>query len=241
MKRIIACLLGLTLVSYVLADEVYVACAANFIQPAQQIAKVFEQKTGHTVLISSGSTGKFYTQIKKGAPFDVFLAADSKTPKKLEKEQETVLGSRFTYAKGKLVLFSLTEKDPLACLQGKNFSHLAIASPQLAPYGQAAKETLTHLGLWKEIQEQLVIGENIAQAFQFVDSKNAPLGFVALSQTRENASKGFAWLVPNDYYNPIFQDAVLLKKGENNQAAKLWMTFLKDQEALSIIRNFGYE
>lgn len=246
-KRFVALSLGLSLIglSAANAETVNVAVAANFSVPMKIIAENFEKTSGHKVTISSGSTGKFYAQIKNGAPFDVFLAADDKTPIKLEKENEIVPGSRFTYAIGTLVLWSAKEGYVDAngdILKKQSFAHLSIASPKLAPYGLAAQETLQKLKLWEAMQPKLVQGENIAQAHQFVATGNAELGFVALSQVYKDGKvqSGSAWIVPSEYYNPIRQDAVMLNKGKDNAAAAALMAYLKTEPALKVIRSFGY-
>lgn len=247
MKQFVALALGLSLigVSAANAETVNVAVAANFSVPMKMIAENFEKASGHKVAISSGSTGKFYAQIKNGAPFDVFLAADEKTPIKLEKENEIVSGSRFTYAIGTLVLWSAKEGYVDAkgdILKKQSYTHLSIASPKLAPYGLAARETLEKLKLWDAVQPKLVQGENIAQAHQFVATGNAELGFVALSQVYKDGKvqSGSAWIVPAEYYNPIRQDAVILNKGKDNAAATALIAYLKTEPALKVIRSFGY-
>lgn len=247
LKHITAIILGLCCfgLSAAHAETVRVAVAANFATPIKTIAENFEKATGHQVRISSGSTGKFYTQIKNGAPFDVFLAADDKTPAKLEKEGETIPGSRFTYAVGKLALWSAKENTIDAngnILKTPHYAHLAIASPRLAPYGLAAQETLEKLRLWDAVQPRLVQGENIAQAYQFAASGNAELGFVALSQIYKDGKiqSGSAWIIPADYYRPILQDAVILNNGKNNPAATAFAQYLKSEPALKVIRSFGY-
>jgi molybdate transport system substrate-binding protein len=229
-----------------LADQAQIAVAANFIGPAQKIADKFAQESGHTVSVISGSTGKFYAQIKNGAPFDAFLAADDATPAKLEKEGETVAGSRFTYAIGKLALWSTqpTLVDSKGeVLPKSTFSHIAVANPKLAPYGTAAIETLTALGLKDKLQNKIVFGENIAQTHQFVASGNAELGFVALSEIYKDGkiSSGSAWIVPSKLYTPIRQDAVLLVKGKDNKAAAAFLAYLKSPAAQSIIKSYGYD
>lgn len=236
------CLFGLSAAH---AETVRVAVAANFSTPIKTIAENFKKATGHQVSISSGSTGKFYTQIKNGAPFDVFLAADDKTPARLEKEGETVPGSRFTYAVGKLALWSAKENMVDAkgdILKTQQYSRLSIASPKLAPYGLAAQETLEKLQLWDTVQPRLVQGENIAQAYQFAASGNAELGFVALSQIYKDGKiqSGSAWIVPAEYYRPIRQDAVILNNGKTNPAATAFTQYLKSEPALKVIRSFGY-
>lgn len=227
------------------AAEVKVAVAANFTEPMQMIAVNFERDTGHKLVISTGSTGKFYAQIKHGAPFDVFLAADSATPQRLEKENATVSGSRFTYAIGKLALWSPQAElvdNKGRVLRKQNFRHIAIASPKLAPYGAAAIETLTHLNLLDALRPKLVQGENIAQTYQFVITGNAELGFVALSQIVKDGKlkSGSAWIVSSRLYNPIRQDAVILEKGKDNPAAAALMDYLKSDKARATINSYGY-
>lgn len=229
-----------------LADEIQVAVAANFTAPMKEIGAAFEAKTGHKVSLSFGATGNFYTQIKNGAPFDILLAADSETIKKMGAEGLTAPGSDFCYTQGQLVLWS-TKADYIDA-EGKvlnsDFKHLAIADPKLAPYGLAAQEVLTKLGLWDKLEQskRLVEGKNISQAFQFVDSGNAELGLVALSQIFKEGEpiKGSYWKVPADLYSPIKQDGAILKKAENSQAAKDLMAFLKGEEARKIIKSYGY-
>lgn len=239
-------LIAATVVSLpAMADEVQVAVAANFTAPMQDIAAQFEKDTGHTAKLSFGATGKFYAQISHGAPFEVFLAADSKTPAKLDAENATVPGTRFTYAKGTLVLWSKDDKGVDAkgdVLKTSTAPHLAIANPKTAPYGTAAIQTMTKLGVMDSWQSRLVQGENIAQTYQFVATGNAPLGFVALSQVFKNGkiTNGSAWIVPQEMHDPILQDAVLLKKGENNAAAKALLEYLKGSKAHAIIESYGY-
>jgi molybdate transport system substrate-binding protein len=223
------------------AETVSVAVAANFSAAAEHLAAAFKVKTDDDVLISAGATGALYTQVTQGAPFQVFLSADSKRPAQAVTEGFAVEGSAFSYAMGKLVLFSpsIDLADGEAVLTGGAFQHLAIADPATAPYGAAAFEVMTALGLDSVLQPKLVTGENIMQTLQFVESGNAELGFVALSQLigREG---GFQWLVPGELYSPIVQDAVLLKTGENNQAAKAFLEFLKSDEGKAIIEKYGY-
>ena len=228
------------------ADEVQVAVAANFTAPMKLIAADFEKQTGHKVTLAFGSTGKFYAQITNGAPFEVFLAADDETPSKLEKEGTAVNGTRFTYATGKLVLWSAQPGFVDAqgdVLKKNNFSKLAIAAPKLAPYGAAAVETLTKLGLLATLEPKLVTGESIGQAFSFVSTGNAELGFIALSQVYQDGKlkSGSGWTVPENLHNPIRQDAVLLTKGKDNKAAVALLAFLKTDPAKAVIRSFGYQ
>ncbi|WP_346380314.1 molybdate ABC transporter substrate-binding protein [Acidithiobacillus sp.] len=227
------------------AAEVQVAVAANFAAPMKKIAAEFERATGDKAVLSLGSTGNFYAQIKNGAPYQVFLSADAATPRKLEREGLAVAGTGFTYAIGKLVLWSAQPGFIDAggeVLKKENFRHLAVANPQLAPYGAAALETLRKLGLLATLTPKLVQGQNIAQTYQFVASGNAQLGFVALSQAYEGGKlkSGSAWIVPADLYHPIRQDAVLLKPGAANPAARALMRFLKGAQARAVIQDYGY-
>jgi molybdate transport system substrate-binding protein len=227
------------------AEEVQVAVAANFTAPAKLIAARFEKETGHKAVLSFGATGKFYAQIRNGAPFEVLLAADDRTPAKLEEEGVAVPDSRFTYAVGQLVLWSAQPDlvDDAGEVLGKgDFKHLAIANPKTAPYGAAAIETLTALNLLEAVEPKLVQGENIAQTHQFVMSGNAELGFVALSQVWKDGklAAGSAWVVPEALHQPIRQDAVLLDPGAGNAAAIAWLDFLKGEKARAVIQAFGY-
>jgi molybdate transport system substrate-binding protein len=228
------------------AADVSVAVAANFTLPMQKIAQSFEQDTGHKALLAFGATGGFYAQIKNGAPFQVLLSADQETPARLEKEGLGVAGTRFTYAIGKLVLWSkqagLVDAKGDVLRQG-GFDKLAIANPKLAPYGAAAIETLTQLGLLAQLKPKFVEGANIAQTYQFVASENAALGFVALSQVfaEGRLTQGSAWRVPARFHAPIQQDAVLLQTGKDNVAASALMTYLRGDKARTIIRAYGYE
>lgn len=228
------------------ADEVQVAVAANFTAPIQAIAKDFEKDTGHKLIASFGATGQFYAQIKNGAPFEVFLSADDTTPEKLENEGETVKGSRFTYAIGTLALWSPKAgyvDDKGEVLKKNDYKHLSIANPKAAPYGLAATQVLAKLNLTEATNGKLVEGQNITQAFQFVSTGNAELGFVALSQIYKDGkvSKGSAWIVPADLHDPIKQDAVILNKGKDNAAAKALVDYLKGPKAAEVIKSYGYE
>lgn len=228
------------------AAEVQIAVAANFTAPIKEIAALFERDTGHRVLAAFGPTGGLYTQIRNGAPFEVFLSADASTPARLEKEGEVVAGSRFTYAIGKLVLWSATAgyvDEQGEVLKRNEFKHLSIANPKTAPYGLAATQVLDRLGLSAAVQAKLVEGSNISQAHQFVASGNAELGFVALSQVYRDGriESGSAWVVPADMYSPILQDAVLLNKGKDNPAATELLEYLKGAQAAEVIRSYGYE
>ena len=232
--------------SVALAGETRVAVATNFLSTFEAIAERFEHETGHQILVSSGSSGKLYVQIQHGAPFDLFLSADAQRPERLEQEGLAVSGSRFTYAVGRLTLWSV---DPLVIhgdgktmLRKGTFQFLAIANPKTAPYGQAAVQTLKALKLWEHMEGRLVRGENIGQTFQFVFTENAQLGFVALSQVLDPKLKsvGARWDVPTHLYTPLTQQAVLLKRGRENSAAKSFMDYMKGKTARDIIEGFGY-
>lgn len=224
-----------------LADQTHVAVAANFTGAAKEIAAAFHEKTGHVAVLSFGSTGQLYTQITQDAPFQILLAADSVRPKKAIDDDLAVTDSRFTYAIGKLVLWSKTAGlvKGVETLKGAAFAKLAICNPAAAPYGVAAVEAMKSLGVFDPLQEKLVQGADITQAFQFVYSGNAELGFVALSQLT-GESGGSRWMVPQDLYTPIRQDAVLLKKGADSAAAAAFMVFLRGPEARAIIEKYGY-
>ncbi|HEY0289416.1 MAG TPA: molybdate ABC transporter substrate-binding protein [Pseudomonas sp.] len=237
---------GVFSVSSASADEVQVAVAANFTAPIQAIAQDFEKDTGHKLVASFGATGQFYTQIKNGAPFEVFLAADDTTPAKLEQENEIVKGSRFTYAVGTLALWSAKEgyvDDKGEVLKKNQYQHLSIANPKAAPYGLAATQVLEKLGLTEATKPKLVEGQSIAQAYQFVSTGNAELGFVALSQVFKDGklNSGSAWIVPANLHEPIKQDAVILNKGKDSAAAKALMDYLKGPKAAAVIKSFGYQ
>jgi len=228
------------------AGKLSVAVASNFSSPAKQIATRFEAQTGHKLIMSFGSTGQFHAQIKNGAPFEVFLSADSLTAALLEESGLAVAASRFTYATGKLVLWSPLPgfvDDQGAVLRKNAFQKIAMANPKLAPYGAAALETLEKMGLKEGLKDRIVEGLNITQTHQFVASGNVPLGFVALSQVFENGNlaAGSAWIVPKGMHAPIRQDAVLLKKGMSNPAAQAFLQFLRSEEAKAVIRAYGYE
>ncbi len=242
-KLLFGLLLSLPLPS--LADEVQVAVAANFTAPMKTIAADFEKDTGHKAQLAFGSTGKFYAQIRNGAPFQMLLAADDETPSRMEKEGLVMAGSRITYAIGTLVLWSAKPGfvDGKGEVLGKGgFEHLAIADPKLAPYGAAAMETLTRMGMADKLQAKMVHGENIGQTFQFVKTGNAELGFVALSQVMKDGklAEGSAWVVPSNMHQPIRQDAAILTGGKGNAAAEALMKYLKGPKALAVIKSYGY-
>lgn len=222
------------------AGEVHVAVATNFAKTARALAGAFAAETGHRAVVSDGSTGKLYAQIVNGAPFEVFLAADAERPRRLEAEGRAVAGTRFPYALGRLVLWSpdaarITGAD---ALEREDFRRLAIASPELAPYGAAARALLEQLGLWEHLQRRLVRGEDVGQAFQFVATGNAELGLVALSQV--SGRGGSQWIVPPDRYPPIEQQAVLLAPGRSDPAARAFLDFLRGDAARAQIERAGY-
>jgi len=239
-----ACLaIALTLLAsgHATAASTNVAVAANFTEPAKDIAAAFKAKTGHDAVLSFGASGQFYTQITQGAPFQVFLSADDTRPKKLVDGGLAVQGSRFTYAIGKLVLWSRTPGLVTGeeTLKAATFAKLSICNPDAAPYGLAAVETMKSLKLYDALQPKLVVGANISQAYQFVETGNAEIGFVALSQLKDNTT-GSRWMVPQTLYAPIRQDAVLLTGGAANAAATAFLAFLKGPEARAIIETYGY-
>lgn len=228
------------------SDDVRVAAASNIIGPMQSIAAAFEAAAGHPVKVSYGSSGKLYAQIQHGAPFDVFFSADQDKPARLEAADMILKGSRYTYAIGQLALWSANKQaidaNASLLLEGR-FRKLAIANPRLAPYGVAAVEVLDRLNLTNDTRPRWVQGENIAQTYQFVSTGNADLGFVAVSQIIVDGrlNHGSAWIVPEDMYTPIKQDAVLLKRAQNSAPAQAFLTFVKSPAATDILRSFGYQ
>ncbi|MBU1211903.1 MAG: molybdate ABC transporter substrate-binding protein [Alphaproteobacteria bacterium] len=228
------------------AERAYVAAAANFAEVLEALQPIFKSGTGHELIVTIGSTGKLYAQIVNGAPFEVLLAADQARPERLVAEGHAVGGSRFTYAIGLLVLWSpdagRIADDPAAALRAPDVSAIAIANPALAPYGFAARQALEKMGLWSELSSKIAMGENIGQTFSMVASGNAQLGFVAKSYalSPRNSVRGSLWSVSTQYYDPIRQDAVLLKKGSSNKAAKAFMEFLRKPEARAVIEKYGY-
>jgi molybdate transport system substrate-binding protein len=223
------------------AGQTNVAVAANFTEAAKEIAQAFKAKTGNEAILSLGSTGQLYTQISQGAPFEVFLAADDARPKQAVDEGLAVKGSQFTYAIGKLVLWSHDPKlvQGAETLKSGKFEKIAIANPTAAPYGAAAVQAMKAQGVYDKLQPKIVQGSNIAQTYQFVETGNAELGFIALSQVA-NSQEGSRWLVPADMYDPIRQDAVLLTKGADSKAANGFVEFLKGPEAARIMESYGY-
>lgn len=226
------------------AEEVMIAVAANFTDTTRVLAPLFEKATGHSTKISYGSTGKLYSQIEHGAPFEVFLAADSRRPIKAEKAGLAVPGTRFVYAKGKLALWSVKPalfESGEAFLKSGLFEHIALANPKTAPYGQAAEQVMRHLGVLDQLSAKLVKGDSISQTFQFAATGNAQAGFVALAQIKAwKGDSGTLWEIPPGYYLPIDQAAVLLIKGESNPAAAAFLEFLNSDAAREVIERFGY-
>ena len=217
-----------------------IAVASNFSEPMRALSQRFESRTGQPLRLIFGSTGKLYAQIRNGAPFDIFFAADSKRPLRLEQEGRIIPGSRFSYARGQLVLWSPTLSSPLEQLQqAEGERYLALANPKLAPYGLAAQQVLQKLGLWQGLQRRIVRGENIGQTFQFVHSGNAELGFVALAQLQqpEQSTPGYRWAIPLEDYDPIIQQAVLLN---DSAAARAFIEFIASDEAQQLITEYGY-
>ena len=239
--RALALLLAFFVSAPALADQLRVAVAANFTAPARELAGLFKERSGHEAVLSFGSSGQFYAQITQAAPFDVFLSADAERPEKLVKDGLALAESRFTYAIGRLVLWSRDQRaDAGEAALRQSFSKLAIANPAAAPYGGAALDVLRHVGLLEALRARLVQGTSIAQTFQFIESGNAELGFIALSQL-EGRTDGGRWLVPGQLHRSLQQDAVLLTQGQSNKAATEFLNFLKSVEARALIARFGYE
>lgn len=228
------------------AGDVTIAVAANFTAPMKQITAEFEKSTGHKIVASFGSTGQLYAQVKNGAPFELFFSADSSTPSKLIAENAAVSAEQFTYALGKLVLWSakpgFVGADAGVLKQGQ-FDRIAIANPKLAPYGTAAVETMRALGVHDKLQAKFVTGENIGLTFHFAATGNAQLGFIALSQVMKDGriTRGSAWIVDQKLYTPIKQDVVLLKKGKGKPAAEALLKYVRGEQARTIIRSYGYD
>jgi molybdate transport system substrate-binding protein len=244
-RNLVLIFLQITLLISIQAAEVTVAVASNFSLPMRKIVAQFEVDFGHKVRLSFGSTGAFYSQIKNGGPFHLLVAADQETPARLEKEGLGLAGTRFTYAQGRLVLWSrqagLVDREG-EILKAGHFQKLALANPKLAPYGVAAMETLSSMGLTEQLKSKFVQGENISQAYQFVETENAQIGFVAMSQVffESKLLKGSAWIVPPQLYSPIQQDAILLLAGQKNSVAIELMRYLKTDKAKSVMSAYGY-
>jgi molybdate transport system substrate-binding protein len=241
-RTLVFTLLALARCASAAADETTVAVATNFTNAMSSLVERFEQRTGHRVLVSFGSTGNHYAQIKSGAPFDAFFSADAERPRLLEDEGLIVPGSRFRYAVGRIALWSPRERyvdDAGRVLRTGDFRHLAIANPDVAPYGAAAREVLQALGIWEALEARLVRGQDIGQAYSFVHTGNAELGFVAWAQLKKPDSEieGSYWLVPETMHTPIAQEAVLLR---DVPAARALLEFVESADARTIIRSYGY-
>lgn len=246
MKRLSALILSLLAIATAHADEVTVAVAANFTGPMQVISVLFERDTGHKASLAFGATGGFYAQIRNGAPFEILLSADDETPARLIKEGNGIAGSNFTYAIGKVVLWSADAKLIDAkgeVLKKGGFKHIAIANPKTAPYGAAALQVMGKLGVADNLKPLFAQGDNITQTYQFVATGAAELGFVAYSQVIKNGQigTGSGWIIPGNLYDPIRQDAVLLAKGKDKPAAIALLNFLRSEKAQAVIKSFGYE
>ena len=238
------CLIAASLTAF--AATIDVAVASNFSAPIHIIASQFQKETGHVLRVSIGSTGSLYAQIKNGAPFDIFLAADTQTPAKIGEEGLGIASSQFTYARGRLVLWSAQARvvdSQGNVLKKMAFNKIAMANPQLAPYGLAAQEVLQQLGLQESLKTKIVMGDNISQAYQFIATQNASLGFVALSQVMEQGliQKGSVWLIPTQLHTPLKQDAILLRKAEKNTTAISFLQYLKKSSTQQLIRSYGYD
>ena len=228
------------------AAEATVAVATNFLVPLRSLAEEFTARTGHTLRISSGSTGQLYAQITNGAPYDVFLSADAARPQRLEEAGVTLPGTRRTYAFGRIVLWSAEPGRVSAggaeALRTLGDGKIALANPEVAPYGVASQETLERLGFWEPFQDRLVRGINVAQVFQFIGTGNAAMGFIAMSQLAGRPKDGeeSIWIVPADLHGPIRQVMVLLERAEGNEAAFAFLDFLAAPDILARIESFGY-
>lgn len=247
LAAVLAGTLGIFYSAMALAETATIAVAANFTKTIEKVGEQFTKETGHSVKFSFGPTGKLYAQIKNGAPFDAFFGADERRPLKTVEDGLGVKQSYFVYAQGQIALYSAeypVKEQPLEVLKEAKFNHLAIANPRTAPYGERAQAFLKSKGLYDGVKKKLVNGESIAHAFQYVATDNAPIGFVALSQLVDPQSpvyqKGQYWIVPQQDYAPIKQGALILKRGENNAAAKAFMAFIKTPQALEIIHSYGY-
>ena len=228
------------------AARATVAVATNFLVPLRALAEEFTARTGHSLRISSGSTGQIYAQITNGAPYDVFLSADAARPLRLEEAGAALPGTRRTYALGRIVLWSAdsgrVDAGGAEALGTLGDGKIAIANPEVAPYGVASQETLERLGFWEPFQDRLVRGINVAQVFQFIGTRNAAMGFIAMSQLsgRPKGGEGSIWIVPTDLHGPIRQDMVLLERAAGNEAAFAFLDFLAAPDILARIEGFGY-
>ena len=246
LRRLLTLTAALALSAAAQAEVVQIAVAANFTAPARALAEIFARTTGHEAKLSFGATGAFYTQIKNGAPFDVFLSADNERPEMLERDGLAQPGTRFTYATGKLVLWSVKADRVDArgeVLRSADLGKVAYANPKTAPYGEAALQVMQRLGLRAAVAPKLVQGESIGQTFAFVKTGNADVGFVALSQVLQGGrlKEGSMWMIPQAHYEAIRQDAVILKKGANNEAAQALVRLLQSPNIKDLIRSYGYD
>lgn len=246
MKKIIVSLMMATFsMGAAQAADLKVAVAANFTAPMKELATKYEQLSGDKLLLSFGATGALYAQIKNGAPFDILLAADAKTPKKLVNETFGVADTTFTYAIGKLIVWSADTQliKDADSLKSDQIKKLAVADPKLAPYGAASMQVLQALGLKDLLADRMVVAGNIGKTFQFVKTRNAQAGFCALSQVYKNGKMtgGSGWIVPTDLYTPIRQDAVLLSASKDKEAAKRFLDYLRtSKDAADVRKAFGY-
>lgn len=250
-KRLYCLVFCLAVVSSALlpaqAASINVAVASNFINPAKQLATQFSDVSGHSVNLSSGSTGKLYTQIINGAPFDIFLAANAREPQRLEQQGQAVTATRVTYAIGRLVLWSAdpqrVKADCATALKQTDFRKLAIANPRVAPYGKQAEHALITLGVYETVQPKLIMGENIGEAFRFVSSGNAELGIISLSQVKDprNPFSGSHCVLAETLHQPLLQQTVMLQRARGNQAAREFIQFLQSAPARALIENYGYD
>ncbi|MFT5716642.1 MAG: molybdate transport system substrate-binding protein [Oleiphilaceae bacterium] len=243
----ILCFLVISLISCCsFADQVRIAVAGNFYQPLKLISAQFSQLSGHELQVSVGSTGKLYAQIINGAPFDVLISADQIRPTKLAAQQLAIKKTQFTYAIGKLVLWSrdqsLIDNQGMHLKTG-TLKHLAIANPKIAPYGEQAVNVLKNMGIYQQLASKLILGQSVGQTFQHLSTGSVQQGILALSQVMQDGtiSSGSGWIIPDALYQPIQQDAILLNKGKNNAAAIAFLAYLKNPQSEKVIRSFGYQ
>ncbi len=244
LRFILLILAGLTGCVSSYAESVAVAVAANFHRTMQVLAAKFEMETGHDVTLISGSTGGLYAQIVNGAPYDLFIAADSRRPALLGASGAGVEQSQATVASGRLVLWSadpeLLAAQDLNILRDERLRFLAVTNPDLAPYGEAARQALVRMQLWEMWSGRLVYGTNVAQTYAMVTTGNAELGLVALSQVLAESAAGAYLVVPQEFHEPIRQDIILLQRGADNTAAIALLEFLSAPESRTVISRFGY-
>ena len=228
------------------AENLYVGVASNFLEPINIIKEDFKKETGHNIIIINGSSGSLYSQIMNGGPIDIFLSAEQKLPKKLEINKKSVMGTRFTYAKGELKLWSLNKvlfkKQFPEILSSNLVKYIGIGNPLFVPYGYASKEALEKIGLYKTLSDKLILGKNINQVFLMGYSRNLDLAFVAKSNiiSNKNNKKGKIWNIPQNLYSPINQDGIMLLSGEKKKGAFKFLKFLVSDNVKKRIRDFGY-